>query len=218
MLPNRLTKIDETSCSVHTYLSPDDGCYYFGEFFAGKGFRGGETNQLVLNFKIKPSQIALNPRRSIYKVRAIQEIASALRSTIGPADVNRITFVPVPGSKVRGHADYCQRLEMCLQVAFDGLNPDIRPLLRQTQSTDPDHEAGQRLTIDELRALIEIDHGSAANPFREWVMLFDDVITSGKHFKVCREKILAFRPAAQVAGIFVARRIPTSPFEAILEF
>jgi hypothetical protein len=49
--PQRLTKIDDLARPDHWYLTPEDDCYFFGEYTARKGFAFSATNQLTLNFK-----------------------------------------------------------------------------------------------------------------------------------------------------------------------
>jgi hypothetical protein len=50
-LPSRLTKIDELTRPDHTYLSPEDECYYLGEYTARKGYAFSPINDLVQNLK-----------------------------------------------------------------------------------------------------------------------------------------------------------------------
>ena len=49
--PRRLTEIDDLARPDHWYLTPEDDCYFLGEYTARKGFVFSATNQLVLNFK-----------------------------------------------------------------------------------------------------------------------------------------------------------------------
>lgn len=49
--PQRLTKIDDLTRPDHFYLTPEDACYFLGEYTARKGYAFSPTNQLVLNFK-----------------------------------------------------------------------------------------------------------------------------------------------------------------------
>lgn len=221
MLPNRLQKIDETTRASHSHLTEDDLCLYFGEFFANKGFQGGPTNQLVLNFKIKPTKIAATPNRAYYKNKARQEIAGALRRVMHQHDVNeRCTFVPLPPSKIPGHPDYCDRGIRVLREAFHGAEADVRPLLRQTESTDADHEAAHRISPEALAAITEVDEAQLEAPPREIIVLFDDVLTTGKHFMVGKETLLQVLPGQRIAGLFVARCIhdeidPETEFEVL---
>jgi len=106
LLPDRLTLIDETNRGDHRYLDAADKCYFFGEYFAGKGYQGGGTNQLIFNFKCKPTAAASNPARHGHKDRAIQTIAAGLRGVFAKDSAERITWIPIPPSKAEDDADY----------------------------------------------------------------------------------------------------------------
>jgi hypothetical protein len=91
----------------------------------------------------------------------------------------------------------------------------VAVLLRQTANTDADHTSGDRLTPDELYALLEVDQAAlGAHPFRQAVVLFDDELTTGKHFKCCERRLLdVIPPEMQIMGIFIARRILPNPID-----
>lgn len=217
MLPDRLTRIDETSRDQHHFLTADDRCFFFGDFYAGKGYSGGSTNQLITNFKRSPSEINASPKARQflhYKNAAIGEVAAALRKVFAPAHVEPRTFVPLPSSKASDHPDYCDRLLRSLTSAFSGYNADIRPLLRQIQSVDADHRSGRnRIGFDDLLSITEIDRTQLQTSLRQQVVLFDDVLTSGKHFKVAQTRIHAMFPEQSIVGLFVARCIHASPLD-----
>src|SRR5262249_14497162 len=161
----------------------------FGEYFAGKGYQGGGTNQLIFNFKCKPSVAETNAGRRYWKDQAIATIAAGLRKAVTQQNAERWTWVPVPPSNAIRHADYHDRLIQTLNIAFNGYNADIRLLVRQSQSTEADHVSGSRLSPDELYLMIELDHAVLnARPLREGVVVFDDVLTTGKHFKCCERR------------------------------
>ncbi len=221
MLPDRLTLIDETNRGDHPYLETGDRCFYFGEYFAGKSYKGGPTNQLIFNFKCKPTVAAANTGRAHYKNQAIQTIANGIRRVIGQQNAERYTWVPIPPSKAIGDPDYDDRLLRTLLLAFQEYNADVRPLVRQTVSTPADHEQEDRLTRDALRAVLEVDVASLeAAPLREGIILVDDVLTSGKHFKESERHLRrAIAEDVAIAGIFVARCIhpnPVDDFELVL--
>lgn len=221
MLPDRLTLIDDTNRGDHPYLEVGDRCFYFGEYFAGKSYRGGDTNQLVFNFKCKPTVAAANANRARYKNQAIQTIADGIRRAISQQNAERYTWVPIPPSKALGDPDYDDRLLRTLRLAFQGYNADIRPLVRQTESTAADHEQEKRLTRDALRAVLEVDLTILQSaPLREGIILVDDVLNSGKHFKESERHLRHAIPEnIAIAGIFVARCVHTNPaedFETIL--
>jgi hypothetical protein len=214
-LPNRLTWIDETNRNQHAFLQEGDRCLFFGEYFAGKGYQGGGTNQLMFNFKTLPSIARTNPARRNYKEGAIAIIATGLREVLGRDQIERLTFVPVPPSKTLGHADYDDRLTRALTMGCAGFNSDIRLLLRRSSSTESDHRMGDRLAPDTLYSLLELDSAAlAAKPPREAIVLFDDVVTTGKSFKCCERRLRDAIPASvPIIGLFVARRILRNPFD-----
>ncbi|HEY1314014.1 MAG TPA: hypothetical protein VGE92_09055 [Steroidobacteraceae bacterium] len=213
----RLTGIDETSRTQHAFLQEGDRCLFFAEYFTGKGYQAGGINQLMFNFKTLPSIASDNPLRRLHRERAISTIATGLREVLGRKQIERLTFVPVPPSKALGHSDYDDRLTRTLKLGCTGCDADIRPLLRRSSSTEPDHRSGDRLTPDELHALLALDFAAlAAKPLREVVVVFDDVITTGKSFKCCERRLREVIPATvPIIGLFVARRIPHTPFDAL---
>lgn len=218
MLPERLTWIDETNRDQYHFLEGVDRCLFFGDFFAGRGWSGGFTNQLIKNYKRTPGEIAASAKAKellYYKNGAVTEVAAALRRVFSPVSVAERTFVPIPPSKAPGDPEYCDRLERTLAEAFRGYGADVRPLLRQTRSTGADHRSGgNRLGYEELLALTEVDRQQLDRPLRREVVLFDDVLTSGKHFKVAKTRLLELFPGMPILGIFVARCIHADPFAA----
>jgi hypothetical protein len=209
LLPDRPTWIDDTNRAQHYRLGPDDPCLFFGEYFAGKGYQGGGTNQLIMNLKIKPTVVRQNPPRGRYKEQAILEVAGHLRRVLGVRDKEQWTWVPVPTSKCPEHPDYDDRLHRILGGALQGHNADLRPLLRQTRSTEADHEAQSRLSPEDLYNLLEVDHSILAQgPIRtRGIILFDDVLTTGKHLKCCGRRLLEVVPGTRIVGMFIARRV-----------
>jgi hypothetical protein len=215
LLPSRVTSIDDTNRSDHRYLEAEDKCYFFGEYFAGKGYQGGGTNQLILNLKCKPTIVAANSGRRLHKDRAIHAIASGLRNVIGRESAEQITWIPIPPSKADNDAEYDNRLLRTLNMAFGEYNVDIRPLLRQAASTAADHSGGDRISSEALYAVLQVNHQAlASKPVHASVFLFDDVLTTGKHFKCCERRLREVLPAGtQYSGLFVARRLLPNPIE-----
>ncbi len=212
LLPERLRWIDEASRRDHRFLLPSDHCLYFGEFHARRDWTAGSTNDLVLDFKRPPSRIAASTKAwqvQYFKDRAIATVARALRRQFGRVAIEtRLTFVPIPGSKLPGETEYCDRLLRALRLAFAGLRADIRPLLRQRTSTEADHRSGtRRLGFDQLLELTELDPEQLGEPLRPLVVLFDDVLTSGKHLCVAKARIQGLFPEQAIIAVLVARRV-----------
>jgi len=202
--------IDEATRSEHWVLGRDDHCLFLGEYLPGASWAGGGFNSLVLDFKRAPSRIRASRHPAVvrrFKERAIETVAAALHGGFARAAVeSALTFVPIPTSKPSGDEDYCDRLLRALHRAFEGLNADIRPLLRLKASARPDHERhAQRLRRGELQNLMELDPAQLARPLRPIVALFDDVLTSGKHLSVAKARIRERFPDQPVIAVLVAR-------------
>lgn len=217
MFPDRLIWIDAATRRDHRFLGPNDHCLYFGEFFAGCGWRAGPTNDLIIDFKRAPSVIAASPhalRVQHFKDRAVARVAGALRRQFAQTAIRAVlTFVPIPPSKIPGQPDHCDRLLHTLKLAFAGLDADIRPLLRQRASTPADHRSrGCRIRFGELLELTELDPAELKRPLRSLVVLFDDVLTSGKHLAVGRVRIREVFPEQAIIAVAIARRArPSTP-------
>ena len=66
------------------------------------------------------------------------------------------------------------------------------------------HTSDERRSLDELRA--SLDYGPAALPNDDqFIFILDDVLTTGRSFKVVKQMVHDRMPAAQIIGIFVAR-------------
>jgi hypothetical protein len=204
-IPQKLRRIDDSTVGEHFWLAGSDRCYYIWEYAARKGYDFSPANQLVFNLKTKPGAIAKAPARNRHKSEAIAHAGTALRTLITREFVEaRATFVPIPCSKADTDPDYDERLARVLARAFQGWDAHVHEMLRLTQSTPADHESTDRLSFDQLLELTELTEyfGSAPRPV---VVILDDVLNSGKHFKVAQSLIRARYPDAEIRGVFLAR-------------
>ena len=129
----RLTKIDDLARPDHFYLTPEDECYFLGEYTARKGYAFSATNQLILNFKKSMAKRATAQWR--YKERAIEEAAAAFRAALNSEWLDGATLVPIPPSKSKSDALYDDRLVrmVCGIRAQPAL--DVRELVLQHTTT-----------------------------------------------------------------------------------
>lgn len=206
-IPEKLWQIDESTVGQHFSLRVTDQCFYFWEYTAGKRYDFSPTNQLIWNLKTKPVQIAKSPGRNFYKQQAINHSAAALRRLLGQGYVEQAaTFIPVPGSKAPGDPNHDDRTLQVLQRAFHGWAADVRPILGLTQSTPADHENPDRLTYEDLLAITRL-HDPSGTPPRRVIVIVDDVLNSGKHFKVGQTLVSGQYGAVEIRGLFLARCI-----------
>ena len=211
-VPTNLSQIDATTVSQHFLLDSTDICYYIWEYTRRGGFSASPTNNLISNLKKKPSKLLTNPREAPWKEQAVGYSAQALRRLMNrPWVEGHGTVLPVPCSKIAGHPDHDDRLLPVLQRAFSGYAADIRPLLIQAQSTDADHESSERQRFEKLLAITRIDEAIVGAGVRAQIMVFDDVLNSGKHFKVAQRLLSERFPGTPIIGVFLARCLPDPP-------
>jgi len=209
----RLLQIDASNIGDHARLTTNDACYHIYEYTSGRNYRFSKTNQLISNLKKKPT--ASDGERH-WKGQAIRQCGADLKAVLDPKWLADATIVPVPGSKARGHADFDDRIEQIGRLIRPG--QDVRNLVVQSQSTVAAHEAaaGQRVTVEDLLAIYEIDE-ALADPEPTKIVILDDVLTAGTHFRAMQVILSQRFPNAQIIGLFVARRIFPNPFDALQE-
>jgi hypothetical protein len=215
--------LDDRLRADHSYLTATDQCCCLGQYLGGRGYRAGLVNQLIANLKCPPSTASSDPRRGYYKRRAIDSIARALRNALSRASVESATWVPIPPSRTARDPDYDDRLRRILAAAFGDYDLDLRALLYQSEGTAADHVSARRLTADALYRIIRLDlELLAVAPPRGRIVLFDDLLTSGKHYKCCERRLRDSLADIPISGLFVARRVlprhrrcPPPPAQAV---
>ncbi len=72
----------------------------------------------------------------------------------------------------------------------------------------PSHERGEgdRISVDELLAAYEIDE-TLVSPAKRYIGIVDDVLTARTHYRAMHEVLSERFAAAEITGIFIARRI-----------
>jgi hypothetical protein len=203
--PQRLTKIDDLARPDQFYLTPADDCYFLGEYTARKGYAFSATNQLILNFKK-----SMNTRHTAqwrYKEQAIGDAAAAFRAALNKDWLNTATLVPLPPSKAKSDALYDDRLVGILRGIRSQPSLDVRELVLQRTSTAAVHDLESRPTPDEIQANYDTDD-ALRNPAPQVIGLFDDVLTTGAHFRAASAVLQQAFPGVRVIGLFIARRVP----------
>jgi len=116
------------------------------------------------------------------------------------------TLVPIPPSKARGDALYDDRILRILRRLDQGNSLDIRELIIQSETLETFH-GENRLPPLMLATKYRLDE-ALCEPNPNCVWLFDDVLTTGSHFKAVKQVILQRFPSIAVVGIFLTRRVP----------
>ena len=207
ILATRLSAIDELTRPDHTFLTAEDNCFYLGEYSARAGFSFSTTNDLIQNLK-KPMDRKDRPEWK-WKQKAIDRWAEMLRQVLTDGWLKDVTLVPVPPSKTKDHPEYDDRLLQILQKLGAGQNLDIRELVVMKESIDPAHLREDRRSVRELIEKMDLDD-ELMKPPPSAIFIFDDVLTTGAHFKAVESVLRSKFPDVFVAGLFLARRVPES--------
>jgi hypothetical protein len=203
--PQRLTKIDDLARPDHFYLTAADECYFLGEYTARKGYAFSATNQLILNFKKSMDKRATAQWR--YKEKAIEEAAAAFRAALNKEWLDGATLVPIPPSKSKNDALYDDRLVRMLHGIRAQPALDVRELIVQRVSTAAVHDQENRPTPEQIQANYAIDP-AIRDPDPRVIGLFDDVLTTGAHFRAASAALQQSFPGVKIIGLFIARRVP----------
>lgn len=202
-MPIRLQKIDEHTRPDHSYLDENDECYYLLEYTPREGFAFSSANDIILNLKKSVDRRGRAEYR--YKEWAIQRSSALLREALSAQWIASATLVPVPCSKQKNHPLYDDRMLQVLQRTTDGLPCDVQELVIQNDNLDSFHD-GYRLRPYQLKAYYELDPDLRVREVPREVAIFDDLLTTGCHFKAMQSIIHDHWPTVLVSGIFIARR------------
>ena len=207
----KLTKVDELilQTQAHWHLDESDQCYFYGEYTARGGSAFSATNQFILNFK-KGIERQSFPLEWRHKANAVQMAANMLSQSLAVEPnlqaLRSATLVPIPPSKARNDPLYDDRVLRMLQLMGQGLGLDIRELILQKSTVEPSHSTSSRPRPSEIAENYEIDT-KLAQPSPTSVWLFDDVLTTGAHFKAAKALLQQTYPGVPCVGIFLARRV-----------
>jgi hypothetical protein len=208
-IPRDLFIIDEAVRDEYYYIEEGDRCFYIWERMSRLWRDNGHAdyseypvNGLISNLQIPASDRISRPKRFYWKERAIAYAANALGTLLlGP--LRGVTFVPIPPSRAASDPEHDQRLLQILQAVRPRL-PDIRPLVYLSSEGFDAKQKGLRPAERAEHYSVDEDY---ADPEPESIVLFDDVLTTGCHFKAM-EMVLKDRfPEVEILGLFLARTV-----------
>lgn len=198
----RLQKIDELLLPSHPYLTPEDECFFFMTYSRlGLGFT--PENDLIMNFKKKMDRKGRG--EWMYKEQAIRTVSNLFIQGTQPINEPNVIFVPIPPSKVKGDPLYDDRI---VQVATNLCNAkphgELREIIFLTQNMPPTH--ANKLSPEEILPYLQVNEALCQDQKLN-VVLVDDVITEGAHFKACQSLLRERFPHSRISGLFIARTL-----------
>jgi predicted amidophosphoribosyltransferase len=213
---DKLIQIDQLTINDHSYIESTDSCIYFGEYTAREGFAFSNSNQLIFNLKKCVSRRGTAEYQ--YKNSAITTVSNDLSRCLNSDSLENVTFIPIPPSKAKTDPLYDNRLTLILEALVrQEPNADCKEFVVQTETTRSSHGSDNRLSIEELVALYEVDE-TLTSSVRDTIIIFDDMLTTGTHFKAMQQVIENRFPDKKIIGLFICRRAANTinPFEDII--
>lgn len=203
MFESRLTKIDRKLRESHPDILEHHHCYFLMEYAPKEQYIQSNENMLLFNFKmIRGGQNTLGGH---FKRRAIREVSKMFSKTLDLERLKQCTLVPMPGSKIKGHRDYDDRMERVCRGICPGL--DVRTLVKQRADTPAFHsDPKNRLEFEKFVGLLDIDK-DLLNPMPKSICVFDDVVNGGTHFMAIHYILSNQFPGTDIKGFFIFRTL-----------
>ena len=197
-----IIRIDELLISNHPFLSKSDECYFLMNYPPYSRFGRTIENTLLMDFKLSNEKCNTEYWRT-KKIEAIDKIYKILEECLPKITTDNTLFVPMPTSKNKNDSSYDARLPNILHRYCDEIFGDCRELIL-TKETTPSTHTSARKKPEEIFANLELNmllcDGKA-----EDILLVDDVITTGSHFKACKTLLESQYPLANIKGLFFGR-------------
>lgn len=200
----KLNLIDCSNRDNHKDLDETDSCFYWCEYTVHKSYNFSEANQLISNLK-KNLSYKLENHYS-YKIKAIRTCATYFQGI----NWSTCSIIPIPPSMKRSDSLYDDRLLKVLTLANESLSAeyrfDIKDIIIQNESYEPSHLLSKRPTYSELKARYKLESIDNSQ-LREKLIIFDDVLTVGSHFRAVKSLLKEAYPDKKIYGLFIARSI-----------
>jgi hypothetical protein len=202
MRDSALIQFTDHTRAIHSHLHSTDDCYYLIEYTSNRSYDYSDANQFISNLKKSP--LRRGSTEYWHKEKAIALAAQKLREQLPDEWLQSSTFVPVPPSKASDDPEFDDRL---IQVLAQIGAIDVREIVYQRESMEPTHAlGGNRHSVEDLVDNYEIDENKT-DPAPSHIVIFDDLLTAGTHFRAMR-LVLGHRfPGVPFSGVFLARRV-----------
>lgn len=204
--------LEDENLSDCYYLDNDDICVYLGDYTAREGYDYSEVNQLISNLKKGVDRKDRDEYK--YKESAIQQCTLMIETVLDDILQNtskQIVVIPIPPSKSKSHDLYDDRiLQIAVNASLNKPRVQVIEFVEQIESTNAFHLSElSRPTPSQMQENYRILNCIPQNA--EVVLIFDDVLTTGSHFKAIKNLLLEQYPDLKdkIYGLFIAKVIRT---------
>jgi hypothetical protein len=187
-----LTPIEGLMLADHAFLDTSDECYFLWEYYPNSA--DNPATRLIRDFKLTPGV------KTRHKAAAMHLAAAALSAVIPEAWRTQAMFVPLPPSKSPSHSDYDGRLLKLLSWVQPGLT-NVREIL-QARTDSPACQKGVSPLERTANLTVTCENRS---PRPDTIILVDDVVTTGAHFKAAVIVLRRTYQTQKIIGLFLAR-------------
>ncbi len=183
-------------------LRAEDVCYYSREYVSKGRYDASQGNQLISNLKIPAS--AKGTKRWDHKIVAVNRFALELSSLL----IDGANLMFIPSSKTKRSNDYDPRWDM-LKSRMVCYHQEKRfkfhEPFRLRSDCQASHQGGRRSpkSVEESIAFDGFESGQVPTQ----IVIVDDVITSGSHFRALSNILIENCPGMLVYGVFWTRTV-----------
>jgi predicted amidophosphoribosyltransferase len=197
-----MNRLSPAQVAQHAFIDAKDEIYSIHDYHPGLGRRGGAGNALILDFKTDINGARLAHWLDRKKWQATKTLAATVRAARPETWRQDTCIVPTPPSGPRDHPDYDGRLTNLLALA----KLPFADCVTLTAFHTPLHGQSDRPTPEALALAYRFDRRSGPRRPPQRLVIFDDVLTTGRHFPAMCLVLQTRFPNAAIVGVFLARR------------
>ena len=199
----RLIKIDEYYLPQHKHLIDSDECYFLLNYPPFHSHGRTPANVLIMDFKIDMDRLNSQFWKE-KKANAINLVSQMIQQSLIEIWTPESILIPLPPSKKKGHPLYDERIMAVLRNFSSAQKKcDLREIISIKENLEATHKSSKK-SPDEILSNLIIDKKLCVNKSNS-IILVDDVVSSGAHFKACQKGLSLEFPNANIKGVFIGR-------------
>ena len=151
-----------------------------------------------------PARACLHALKYDGELRLVEVLAEQMAARWARASVGGEVLVPVPVHAARLRQRGFDQAELLARGVGRVLNLPVAPALERAARTAAQHSLGRRARAANVGGAFVVKPSARAQVGDRWVILVDDVVTTGATFSGCAEALYA-AGASAVSGLALAR-------------